>query len=89
MPVANPGPDYKEDMRQGANLFTESLVALDAHSGKLKWWYQLRPNDDHDWDTTVVSLFDSDGGNWSLQRASKGSCMSCRATTASSSSSSR
>ncbi len=61
VPVANPGPDYKKDMRQGANLFTESLVALDAHSGKLKWWYQLRPNDDHDWDTTVVSLFDSDG----------------------------
>jgi alcohol dehydrogenase (cytochrome c) len=61
VPVANPGPDYKKDMRQGDNLFTESLVALDAHSGKLKWWYQLRRNDDHDWDTTVVSLFDSDG----------------------------
>jgi alcohol dehydrogenase (cytochrome c) len=61
VPVANPGPDYKKGMRQGANLFTESTVALDARSGKLKWWYQLRPNDDHDWDTTVVSLFDSDG----------------------------
>ena len=61
VPVANPGPDYKKDMRPGANLFTESTVALDARSGKLKWWYQLRPNDDHDWDTTVVSLFDSDG----------------------------
>ena len=61
VPVANPGPDYKKDMRPGANLFTESTIALDAHSGKLKWWYQLRANDDHDWDTTVVSLFDSDG----------------------------
>jgi alcohol dehydrogenase (cytochrome c) len=61
VPVANPGPDYNKDMRPGANLFTDSTVALDARTGKLKWWYQLRSNDDHDWDTTVVSLFDSDG----------------------------
>ena len=38
-----------------------ATVALDARSGALKWWYQLRPNDDHDWDATVVMLFDSDG----------------------------
>jgi len=61
VPVANPGPDYNKDMRPGANLFTDSTVALDARTGKLKWWYQLRSNDDHDWDTTVVSLFDSEG----------------------------
>jgi PQQ-dependent dehydrogenase (methanol/ethanol family) len=60
-PVANPGPDYNNQVRPGANLFTNSVVALDALTGKLKWWYQLRPNDDHDWDTTVVSLFDSGG----------------------------
>jgi alcohol dehydrogenase (cytochrome c) len=59
VPVGNPGPDFKKTMRPGANLFTISTVALDAHTGKLKWWYQLRPNDDHDWDATVVSLFDS------------------------------
>jgi PQQ-dependent dehydrogenase (methanol/ethanol family) len=58
VPVGNPGPDYKKSMRPGANLFTISTVALDARSGKLRWWYQLRPNDDHDWDATVVSLFD-------------------------------
>jgi PQQ-dependent dehydrogenase (methanol/ethanol family) len=61
VPVGNPGPDYAKDMRPGANLFTISTVAVDAASGKLKWWYQLRPNDDHDWDATVVSLFDADG----------------------------
>jgi alcohol dehydrogenase (cytochrome c) len=59
IPVGNPGPDYKKNMRPGANLFTISTVALDARTGKLKWWYQLRPNDDHDWDATVVSLFDA------------------------------
>jgi glucose dehydrogenase/mono/diheme cytochrome c family protein len=46
IPVGNPGPDYKKSMRPGANLFTISTVALDARTGKLKWWYQLRPNDD-------------------------------------------
>jgi PQQ-dependent dehydrogenase (methanol/ethanol family) len=59
VPVGNPGPDYKKSMRSGANLFTISTVALDARTGKLRWWYQLRPNDDHDWDATVVSLFDA------------------------------
>lgn len=61
VPVGNPGPDYNARMRPGDNLFTISVVALDARAGKLKWWYQLRPNDDHDWDATVVSLFDSNG----------------------------
>jgi PQQ-dependent dehydrogenase (methanol/ethanol family) len=61
VPVGNPGPDYNNKMRPGANLFTISVVALDARTGKLKWWYQLRANDDHDWDATVVSLFDAGG----------------------------
>jgi PQQ-dependent dehydrogenase (methanol/ethanol family) len=61
IPVANPGPDYNKAMRPGDNLFSISVVALDARAGKLKWWYQLRANDDHDWDATVVSLFDSNG----------------------------
>jgi alcohol dehydrogenase (cytochrome c) len=61
VPVGNPGPDFNASVRAGANLFTNSTVALDARTGKLKWAYQLRQNDDHDWDATVVSLFDSDG----------------------------
>jgi PQQ-dependent dehydrogenase (methanol/ethanol family) len=61
IPVGNPGPDFNKKMRPGANLFTISTVALDARTGKLKWWYQLRPNDEHDWDATVVTLFDAGG----------------------------
>jgi len=61
IPVGNPGPDYNNAMRPGANLFTISTVALDARTGKLKWWYQLRANDNHDWDATTVSLFDAGG----------------------------
>jgi len=70
VPVGNPGPDYNNKMRPGANLFTISTVALDARTGKLKWWYQLRPNDEHDWDATVVSLFDA-GGKKLLATAGK------------------
>lgn len=61
VPVGNAGPDFYRAARPGANLFTSSVIALDARTGKLKWWHQLRPNDDHDYDTTVVSLFDADG----------------------------
>ncbi len=61
LPVGNPGPDYQKGMRKGDNLFTISVVAIDARNGKLNWWYQLLPNDDHDWDATTVSLFDAGG----------------------------
>jgi alcohol dehydrogenase (cytochrome c) len=61
VPIGNAGPDFYKAARPGTNLFTSSVVALDARTGKLKWWHQLRPNDDHDYDTTVVSLFDVDG----------------------------
>jgi PQQ-dependent dehydrogenase (methanol/ethanol family) len=55
VPVANPAPDFYDDIRPGANLYTGSLVVLDARTGKLKWYYQAIPHDTHDWDTTQVS----------------------------------
>lgn len=63
LPVGNPGPDFDNDSRPGTNLFTDSLVALDARTGQLKWWYQLLGPDDRDWDTAVVSAFDDADGN--------------------------
>lgn len=54
-PVANPAPDFFDDVRPGDNLYTCSLVALDARTGKLKWHYQAVPHDTHDWDVTQVS----------------------------------
>jgi PQQ-dependent dehydrogenase (methanol/ethanol family) len=48
--VGNPGPDMNGDVRQGDNLFTCSVVALDADTGTLKWYYQFTPGDTHDWD---------------------------------------
>jgi alcohol dehydrogenase (cytochrome c) len=55
VPVANPAPDFYGDARPGKNLYTSSMLALDARTGKLNWFYQLVPHDEHDWDTTQVS----------------------------------
>ena len=49
-PVGNPGPDYTGDERQGDNLYTDSILALDPKTGKMKWYYQFTPHDLHDWD---------------------------------------
>jgi alcohol dehydrogenase (cytochrome c) len=49
--VGNPAPSFNQTVRKGDNLFTDSVVALDPDTGKLKWWYQFTPNDSHDWDS--------------------------------------
>ena len=54
--TGNPGPDYYSDARKGDNLYTASLVALDADTGKLRWHYQFTPHDVHDWDATQVPV---------------------------------
>jgi alcohol dehydrogenase (cytochrome c) len=54
--IGNPGPDYHSDSRKGDNLYSNSLVALDADSGKLRWHYQFTPHDVHDWDATEVPI---------------------------------
>jgi alcohol dehydrogenase (cytochrome c) len=52
--VGNPVPDLYGDVREGANLYTGSLVVLDAKTGKLRWYQQLVPHDLHDWDITAA-----------------------------------
>jgi alcohol dehydrogenase (cytochrome c) len=54
--TGNPGPDYYSHIRKGDNLYTDSLVALDADTGKLRWHYQFTPHDVHDWDATQVPV---------------------------------
>jgi len=48
--TGNPGPDMDAVVRKGDNLFSCSVVALDADTGQRKWHYQFTPGDDHDWD---------------------------------------
>ena len=71
VPVGNPGPDFNNDVRPGTNLFTNSVIALDARTGKLKWWHQLLAPDDRDWDTAVVSTFDTRDGQKLVAAAGK------------------
>jgi alcohol dehydrogenase (cytochrome c) len=48
----NPGPQLYGDLREGDNLYSNSLVVLDADTGQLRWHYQFTPHDTHDWDST-------------------------------------
>jgi alcohol dehydrogenase (cytochrome c) len=50
--VTNPAPDLPVHLRQGTNLYTNSVIVLDARTGKLRWYRQMVPNDSHDWDLT-------------------------------------
>jgi len=54
--TGNPGPDYYSSAREGDNLYTASLVALDADTGQRRWHYQFTPHDVHDWDSTQVPV---------------------------------
>ncbi|MFC4453524.1 pyrroloquinoline quinone-dependent dehydrogenase [Deinococcus sonorensis] len=60
--VGNPAPDFAYQYRPGANLFTDSVVVLDAATGKLDHYYQQIPNDSKDYDTAAAPvLYDIDG----------------------------
>ncbi|HSU61845.1 MAG TPA: PQQ-binding-like beta-propeller repeat protein [Bryobacteraceae bacterium] len=54
--TGNPWPDYYGGGRRGANLYTDSVVALDADTGKLKWYFQFTPHDTHDWDAESIPV---------------------------------
>jgi alcohol dehydrogenase (cytochrome c) len=59
-PVGNPGDDLIGDARPGDNLYTDSVVALDPKTGKLKWYFQFTPHDVHDYDAMAPpSLIDA------------------------------
>ena len=57
--TGNPGPDYSGGVRKGDNLFTASVVALDAKTGKYRWHFQQVHHDIWDYDgPSPVVLFD-------------------------------
>jgi alcohol dehydrogenase (cytochrome c) len=49
-PTGNPCPDYDGTGRLGDNLYSDSVLALDVATGKLKWHFQYLPHDVWDWD---------------------------------------
>lgn len=83
VPVANPAPDFNPSARPGDNLFTNSVVVLDANTGALRWWFQFTPHDGFDWDvgaapmlypardgTRRVAAGSKDGNVYAIDRAS-------------------
>jgi len=54
--TGNPGPDWDGRERLGDNLYSDSVVALDVDTGKLKWHYQFTPHDELDYDSTQVPV---------------------------------
>jgi alcohol dehydrogenase (cytochrome c) len=48
--TGNPGPDWNGDDREGDNLYSDCLLAIDLETGKMKWYFQFTPHDVHDWD---------------------------------------
>jgi alcohol dehydrogenase (cytochrome c) len=57
--TGNPQPVIAGQGREGANLYTESIVALNPDTGKLVWYFQPSPHDTHDWDAVQTPvLFD-------------------------------
>lgn len=62
VPVGNPAPDFNPEGRPGDNLYTNSVVALDAATGKVRWHVQQIAADIHDWDTAAAPiLYEQDG----------------------------
>jgi alcohol dehydrogenase (cytochrome c) len=54
--TGNPSPAFGGQTRPGDNLYTCSLLAIDATTGKIKWHFQFTPHDIHDWDATQIPV---------------------------------
>jgi alcohol dehydrogenase (cytochrome c) len=60
-PTGNPAPSNYGQERGGDNLYSNSIVALDSDTGKLKWYFQFTPHDLYDYDATQIPvLIDAD-----------------------------
>ena len=62
VPIGNPAPDFAPGKRPGDNLYTNSVVALDIATGKLRWHVQQIAGDFHDWDTAAAPALYERGG---------------------------
>ncbi len=55
-PTGNPCPDMNGDERQGDNLYSDSILAIDPRTGTLLWHYQYTPHDLYDWDANQTPM---------------------------------
>ncbi len=60
--TGNPAPDFDGGVREGDNLYTDCIIAVDVDAGEIRWHYQCTPHDLWDYDSTMECiLFESDG----------------------------
>ncbi|WIX77177.1 PQQ-dependent dehydrogenase, methanol/ethanol family [Amycolatopsis carbonis] len=60
--TGNPAPDFDGEVREGDNLYTDSIVAVDVDSGQIRWHHQCTPHDLWDYDSIAECiLFEKDG----------------------------
>ena len=72
IPGGNPAPDFAIGPREGENLYSGSIVVLDARTGAYKKDFKLVPKDWHDWDvSTAPTLIQTNGGKKLLSVAPK------------------
>ena len=68
--IGNPGPDWNPSQRPGDNLYSDSVVALNADTGELDWYFQFTPNDPDDYDSVQIPVLidapDGAGGTLKL-----------------------
>jgi alcohol dehydrogenase (cytochrome c) len=70
-PTGNPSPSNRGQGRAGDNLYSNSLLALDADSGKLNWYFQFTMHDEHDWDATQVPIMIDAGDKHLIAQANR------------------
>ena len=72
IPGGNPAPDFATGPRDGANLYSGSVIVLDAKTGAYKNHFKLVPRDWHDWDvSSAPAIIQTAGGKQLLSVAPK------------------
>jgi alcohol dehydrogenase (cytochrome c) len=60
--TGNPAPDFDGEVREGDNLYTDSIIAVDVDAGQIRWHYQCTPHDVWDYDSIAECiLFEAEG----------------------------
>ena len=90
-PWRNPAPDFASRPREGENLFTDSVVVLDAKTGDLQNHFKIVPKDWHDWDVSnppaliktmggkqLMTVAPKDGQLYGFDLANNSSSTACR-----------
>jgi alcohol dehydrogenase (cytochrome c) len=70
-PTGNPSPSNRGAGRAGDNLYSNTLLALDPDTGKLKWHFQFTKHDEHDYDATQVPVMVDEGGQHLILHADR------------------